>query len=1142
MSFKKLFTLLAFLFFVISLSFGQSTWVGGSGVGAAQNDWNNANNWTPVGVPSGVAVSFTAGTISCNLPATSVSVTSLTINGYTGTITQGSGSLLITGTTGLVINTGAFTGSNQSISTTKFTQTGGTFTSTSGTLTTSGNVSFTSGTFIHNSGILFLNVPVGGAPITVSGNATLNNVVAQSDYAATGITISNNLIINNLTLDSSSAFFGATFKFTVSTNITVNGQLTLMGNKDLNINTGTVYCKGDIALNGTYTSMASTGTIEINGLASQNLSSTATSSSYQSAIPSVVISKPSGTLNLSGHITTHGPSWTYSSGTISAGTSTVYFYHSTSTGNITVTGSHSLNNAYFSSYFSSVETVTGSLAVNNLVLDASASPLILAVSVDITVNGTLTLQGTNDITLNTGIVYAKGDITLNGTSSGGGGSGTIQINGTSTQALNGASAMKQCTIPKVVISKPSGTTLNMNGHITTIGPTWTYTSGIINPGTSTVYFYHTSIGSTYTITGDHTLYDVVVMPAYGTQAINGNLIVNNLKIDATGGSLNTSVLSTITVNGTLTLAGDSFIKINTGTIYAKGDVTLSNTTSTGGGSGTIQISGPNNQTITGNTTSGNCIIPNVIVDKSAGTASFKNTTTVDGNWTYVQGLVDATTFTSTVFFNKTTGSPFIDGQGASSTMAFYSVRLSYGFGTFTLNGNLDVNGNLNILASTTLNTSASNYAVNVAGNFTKAASATFTSNASTLTFDGASNQSLTLNTAVYNITLLKGGGTLSPVGPVIISNSLVLTTGTITTTTTNTLTLNNGVLCSLGNASSYVDGPMKYIMAATGPLTLNFPVGKNGVWRAAQLTVTHSSTASITYTAELMHSSAYALGYALPPTFDRVSGIRYWQIDRSSSASFTSGTIKLYYGTDDDAPDAAVSLGVAKSAGNVGPWSNITSLPGTANGTGTITSSSFPAMALLNQFSIANLTGGLNPLPLTFSSFKGNVQQGKINLIWTTESELQNDYFEIQRSHNGVDFYSIGKILSKGDQVIQSSNSYSFEDFSPFPGTNYYTVKQVDYDEKESYTPIILIKIKLNFSVFPNPVLTQFNINLDSPPTTDVVISVKSLAGIELLHQVISKEQYQGIITVDTNQLKSGVYFLEVSYDQEKAMTKLYVQ
>lgn len=59
-----------------------------------------------------------------------------------------------------------------------------------------------------------------------------------------------------------------------------------------------------------------------------------------------------------------------------------------------------------------------------------------------------------------------------------------------------------------------------------------------------------------------------------------------------------------------------------------------------------------------------------------------------------------------------------------------------------------------------------------------------------------------------------------------------------------------------------------------------------------------------------------------------------------------------------------------------------------------------------------------NPLPVTWFSFKGEMENNNALLLWETKQEKNNHFFEIQRSINGYDFYAIGNIMGAGNSSI----------------------------------------------------------------------------------------------------------------------------
>ena len=121
-------------------------------------------------------------------------------------------------------------------------------------------------------------------------------------------------------------------------------------------------------------------------------------------------------------------------------------------------------------------------------------------------------------------------------------------------------------------------------------------------------------------------------------------------------------------------------------------------------------------------------------------------------------------------------------------------------------------------------------------------------------------------------------------------------------------------------------------------------------------------------------------------------------------------------------------------------------------------------------------------LPIKLASFEAAKKSKSVLINWTTASEINNDYFTIERSSNGTDFYSIKTIKGAGNST-QALN-YSFEDVFPVMGDNYYRLRQTDYD---GTTEVFTVK-HVNFQegnssivLFPNPSQTNEGISLRLP-------------------------------------------------------------
>ena len=237
------------------------------------------------------------------------------------------------------------------------------------------------------------------------------------------------------------------------------------------------------------------------------------------------INKSSGTLNLAGVLTTAN-NWTYTTGTVSPGTSKVVFI-----GSLTITGSHTLYDIDF------------------YPIGIATANYTIAAGIILTSSGTIRISGSAvDVVINTGTLEAKGDVTITNSGTYGGGTGTLLIDGTGNQTMTGPGNIGEGKLPKVTINKSAGT-LNL-ASVTTVTGDWTYTTGTISPGTSKI-----ALMGTLTVTGSHTLYNIEFYPAAGTSTYT----------IAAG--------TTFTSSGTLTISGSAAdVVINTGTVEAKVDV------------------------------------------------------------------------------------------------------------------------------------------------------------------------------------------------------------------------------------------------------------------------------------------------------------------------------------------------------------------------------------------------------------------------------------------------------------------------------------------------------------------------------------------------------------------------------------------
>lgn len=100
-------------------------------------------------------------------------------------------------------------------------------------------------------------------------------------------------------------------------------------------------------------------------------------------------------------------------------------------------------------------------------------------------------------------------------------------------------------------------------------------------------------------------------------------------------------------------------------------------------------------------------------------------------------------------------------------------------------------------------------------------------------------------------------------------------------------------------------------------------------------------------------------------------------------------------------------------------------------------------------------------LPVELTSFSGeyNPKDKTNDLKWSTASEINNDYFLIERRTEEGLFETVGRVEGNGSTQLQST--YAFKDDRIKSVFNYYRLKQVDFDGKFEYSDIITVKSSL---------------------------------------------------------------------------------
>lgn len=172
-------------------------------------------------------------------------------------------------------------------------------------------------------------------------------------------------------------------------------------------------------------------------------------------------------------------------------------------------------------------------------------------------------------------------------------------------------------------------------------------------------------------------------------------------------------------------------------------------------------------------------------------------------------------------------------------------------------------------------------------------------------------------------------------------------------------------------------------------------------------------------------------------------------------------------------------------------------------------------------------------LPVKLIRWEASPVANKINLQWTTASEINSDYFIVERSTDGIHFNSLATIHAAGSS--QSEIGYSYDDANPVSGKSFYRLKMVDIDGHSEYSAIrsILLNTKESLVLLSNPVQNKLEFVTAATGVTSNQWQIINASG-----QIIRKGLCSpGRTEIDVSTFPSGTYWLHIIVGRQMKVT-----
>jgi len=197
----------------------------------------------------------------------------------------------------------------------------------------------------------------------------------------------------------------------------------------------------------------------------------------------------------------------------------------------------------------------------------------------------------------------------------------------------------------------------------------------------------------------------------------------------------------------------------------------------------------------------------------------------------------------------------------------------------------------------------------------------------------------------------------------------------------------------------------------------------------------------------------------------------------------------------------------------------------------------------LNQAAGASATTNcaIVTLPVGLLYFNAIPNDGLVDLSWETESEENNDYFEIERSVDAVNWETIANKDGQGNSTVRTK--YAHTDNNPYSGLSYYRLKQTDFDLSNKYTNIISVDLSKNneliSNVHPNPTNDLVYYDLTTKSKGNITIEVINYAGELVYTENKQVELGKNALNVSLQNFKNGVYLIKVKIENSgKTLTQ----
>ncbi|OEK04571.1 Calx-beta domain-containing protein [Roseivirga misakiensis] len=187
-----------------------------------------------------------------------------------------------------------------------------------------------------------------------------------------------------------------------------------------------------------------------------------------------------------------------------------------------------------------------------------------------------------------------------------------------------------------------------------------------------------------------------------------------------------------------------------------------------------------------------------------------------------------------------------------------------------------------------------------------------------------------------------------------------------------------------------------------------------------------------------------------------------------------------------------------------------------------------------SYFTLATRNTNETPLPVELLFFEAEIiDKRNVKLNWATTAEVENSYFDVERSTDGIVFESI--VTIPGSTLSEERINYNYTDLEASNGRNYYRLKQVDNSGAAEYSKVASVSLSRNLddyaiTLYPNPAELNSVVNISylSNSMETMHIKVINSQGVTVLDDQCEVKPGSNVIELNTKNFNSGVYIISL--------------